>query len=301
MDFSKLNPYAIIDTYDGWLEFLTRMSDYCTYYYVHEGICRMYCVNVSFSKKTTCIYDHGYHISSKNERIDIRQKGDCIEVISRSINTRCKDSVYVEYPINEQSYKTSWWCLYDHHNENIRKLMDILSIHDISYLYSDSSSINSEEGQQFKREVIGTSDDLKFRKEDGCKIKLITLIDDFIKNKSFYTSYLPTFLDKIKDDEEIGWIVQDIKMFMPYIRSKDIKDISLIISSTHSKLSQISDVNKLLANNLLSNEAINGVLSMSEKCVIKESVKQIVDILVSIIDSRNIKMSHLRSLRVKKS
>ena len=297
MDFSKLNPYAIIDTYAGWLDFLTRMRDYCIYYYVHAEICRNYCVHVYFLKKSSLICDDGYHISSNNERIDIKQKGDHIEIITRSIMVSCRDTEYAKYPTDEKSYKESWWCLYDHHNENIRKLMDILSINDISYLYNDSSSITREESQQFKHEVIGTNNDIK--NNDDCRIKLISLIDDFTKNKNFYESYFPAFLDKIKDDEELGWIVGDIRMFMPYIRSKDIHDISLIIESTYNKISQINDVNKLLESNLLSNGAINGVLSMTEKCVLKESIKQIVDILVSIIDTRNIKTSQLRSLRIK--
>lgn len=233
------NPYHYINTYEKWLEFLEVMEVYCINYWL-DCACM-----VDKKKNYRYIINHKYkkQLTTKEEQINAyilanfvvinthqkNKKGETLIQI-RSINLH--DNDYTEYyPTTYELYILSPWRLLDHHDENMRKIWGILSIPKNLYIshkereeFCSNFWINYKD--KYKKYFWYNDDNIDYN-----AYNLHAIINDFRDMRKNFHELL-TFVNKFKDDKNVGFFAKEFGTCLPYIRKYTMSLIMDIIHYT---------------------------------------------------------------------
>lgn len=171
MDFSKLNPYAIIDTPKQWVDFLKRMYEFysmkqyavfCEEITVGRNERIQFFINVDGTKQTPQKSEI-VRINPIDMKVTIRMYyvapitclGNDVHIYPTSNYT---------YPNSEVVYINSPWLMIEHHQEYMKKLFDYmgwkdtnnywpLTINDQAKQYNNHSLPYASQLSELKRKI----------------------------------------------------------------------------------------------------------------------------------------------------
>ena len=172
MDFSKLNPYAIIDTFDGWLAFLKRMYEFysmkqyavfCEEITVGRNERIQFFINVDGTKQTPQKSEI-VRINPIDMKVTIRMYYVApITCFGNDVQIYPTSDKY-NYPNSEFVYINSPWLMIEHHQEYMKRLFDYmgwkdtnnywpLTINDQAKQYNNHSLPYASQLSELKRKV----------------------------------------------------------------------------------------------------------------------------------------------------
>lgn len=236
------NPYHYIDTYEKWLEFLEAMEIYCMNYWLGRSY-----DEIDIKDNFKYIVSHSYiWVPKKWDKIDWYIDGNTCMVINLHVKDNKGNTLFQTrkinncdhcsfcwtlYPSSYEVYVRSPWRLFDHHDENMKKIWSILDIPKnllISHeLREKLINMNYYTNYRDKRYYNYFDNEIN----DRNVYNLHAMVQDFRDMRKDFRKLL-TFMNQFKNDKIVGSYAQKFGACLPYIRKHTMSLLMNILHNT---------------------------------------------------------------------